>query len=70
MLHNELDKTYIDWKSKVHNEQEQSEIRMLYEEQCQRVIDFQQKMRQWVTEAKHNLEEQLDKQDFKPSSIS
>ena len=69
-LHNELDKAYIDWKSEVHNEQEQSQILKLYEEQCQRVIDFQQKMRQWVTEAKHNLEEQLDKQDFKPSSMS
>ncbi len=69
-LHSDLDEAYKNWQKELSDEQEKVEALKWYEEQRARVIEFQQTITQWLTEAKRNLEEQLDKQYFKPLSTS
>jgi hypothetical protein len=69
-LHSDLDEAYKNWQKELSDEQEKVEALKWYEEQRARVIEFQQTITQWLTEAKRNLEEQLDKQYFKPPSTS
>ena len=57
-LQNELEKCYIEWQSADLNETEKTNIKKLWEEQRQRVKEFQQKIYQWIAEAKCILEQQ------------